>query len=70
MTTSRGQVWPQVLGQCKGDQKIGDEQEPLAWLFQPLWSLSILALGTMPMFAGMIAGLRFTALHALIDMPA
>jgi hypothetical protein len=65
----RAGYWPQFLGQCKGDQTIGDGQEPLALLCQPLCSLGIWALGTMPIFAGMIAVLRFTALHALIDRP-
>jgi hypothetical protein len=62
--------WPQCLGQCQGDQNIGDGQEPLALRVQPWDSLGSLALGTMPIWAGMIAVLRFTARHALLDMPA
>jgi hypothetical protein len=71
----RQEVWvraghgPQFLGQGKGDQNRGDGQEPLAWRFQPVWSLGIVALGTMPICAGMIAVLRCTARHALRDRP-
>jgi hypothetical protein len=61
---------PQCRGQDQGDQNIGDRQEPLAWLFPPWGRLGLVARGTRPISAGMIAGRRCTARHALLDRPA
>ena len=61
---------PQSLRQGKGDQKIRDRQEECALLFKPAGSLAVLARGTMPIFAGMIALLEVSAHWTLVDMAA
>jgi len=52
----------QCLGQCKGHEKVGDGEQERPLLFQPAGGLGVLALGTMPMLAGMIAVLQVAAL--------
>lgn len=63
------EVRTSVPGQGKGDEKIRDRQEQSTWGFQPSHCRVILALGTMPIFAGRIAVLEFPARDARVDMP-
>jgi len=60
----------QFRGPRTGDQTRGDGPAPLPWLFQPWRRLGMLARGTLPLLAGMIAVLRCTARPALGDRPA
>ena len=58
------------LRQRKGAEQIRDRQEPRTWCCQPGRRGVMVARGTMPMLAGMIAGLQFPARRARGDMSA
>jgi hypothetical protein len=62
--------FPQRLGQGKGDQAIGDRQEPLLWPLQPRIGRAVLAGGTMAGLAGMIALRGLLAVFTEIDVTA
>lgn len=61
---------PQCLRQGKGHEKIGHGQEQLPLRVEPPGGLVVLARGTVPMLAGMIALLECLAICALVDMTA
>jgi hypothetical protein len=51
MTSSHS---PEFAGQGKGEHEVRDVQEQILLLFQPLLCLTILALGTVAVAAGMV----------------
>jgi hypothetical protein len=56
---------PQVLGPGKGDETRGHGEKPLMWLLQPPGGCLVVALGAMPMLAGMLPVRQLPAICAL-----
>src|SRR5712691_12959306 len=60
----------QLCGQGKGDKEVMSGQQQLLLLFEPIIGLLILALGTMPVLAGVITVALRLALTAEIELAA
>ena len=59
-----------LFGHCKHDVEILDRQQFGLALLQPLGTVRVLTLGTMPVAAGVVADLRMIAVAALFDVAA
>ncbi len=60
----------QLLRQGEGDEEVRDRQQQTLLLFQPFIRLLILALGTVPVLAGVIAVALLVTLRAVIELAA
>jgi len=58
---------PKLLGNGEGDHEVMSRELSLHLIAQPLMGLVVLAVGTMPVAAGLIDDVAFTAFFTLVD---
>ena len=59
----------QLVGQCEDDVEVGDRQQSLEALLEPMFTLRTLALRTVPIAAGVVRDAPVSAAVAHVEMP-
>ncbi len=59
-----------LCGQGEGDEEVSDREQQTLLFFQPVIGLVVLALGTVPVLAGVIAVALLVTLPAVIELAA